>query len=266
MSQEKKTVTTKKNNQDDMPSPLMALLSGKAGPLPLALDLDDDVEQQSSQQVERAKISAAPAGTLFSDPWLQKQDEVRISPANAELSLICSYGVYIGIDTVEELAYLRRTEQSEELWVDMEFSGFGCVLQISRRDDGDDLTLCRDLLTVYFRARVGHGWPVSFLEPGILESEDYSNLIEQLERLLNSFATEARRESRTGIIQTADKLDLSPEPTGTGPHHWRARCPGGSHYLQIHSGSNTFGCGYCKCKGGPEDLQDFAHQSHKLKK
>jgi hypothetical protein len=49
---------------------------------------------------------------------------------------------------------------------------------------------------------------------------------------------------------------LHPEPAGIGPTQWDARCPVRSgHRLMITTGNDEFGCGYCRVKGGVDELR-----------
>lgn len=89
-------------------------------------------------------------------------------------------------------------------------------------------------------------------EPG------FTAIVELIEEALDGNAEMARRDD-SEIIAVARELGMYPEPTGTGPHHWRSRCPETNHGLYIHSGSNTFGCGYCCRNGGPEELRQFVY-------
>jgi len=69
---------------------------------------------------------------------------------------------------------------------------------------------------------------------------------------------ELERAAPSRIVQAATELHLAPEPTGGKVGNWLARCPGTSHTIMISSTSEQFGCGYCKVKGGPEELLGFA--------
>jgi len=61
----------------------------------------------------------------------------------------------------------------------------------------------------------------------------------------------------TEIIRVARELKLHPKPEGGGPFNWYARCPQTNHSLMISSKSDQFGCGYCRRKGGAEELREF---------
>lgn len=53
------------------------------------------------------------------------------------------------------------------------------------------------------------------------------------------------------------RVELDPEPAGTSPTACQARCPGIHHYLYVGNAFNITGCGWCKCKGGPDELEAF---------
>lgn len=66
-------------------------------------------------------------------------------------------------------------------------------------------------------------------------------------------AAEAQRPSR--ILAAARAAGLVPGPVGE--NQWVANCPGAHHSLMLGTRSETFGCGYCKVKGGCEELVAF---------
>ncbi|MEI7912393.1 MAG: hypothetical protein WCK77_22400 [Verrucomicrobiota bacterium] len=59
------------------------------------------------------------------------------------------------------------------------------------------------------------------------------------------------------LVAVAQELGLAPESVGPNDKQWRSRCPGTNHYLYIHSGTETFGCGYCKLQGGEKQLREI---------
>lgn len=66
-------------------------------------------------------------------------------------------------------------------------------------------------------------------------------------------AAESARPSR--ILAAARSAGLNPEPVRE--QDWVANCPGTKHSLLLGTSSETFGCGYCKVKGGPDELRAF---------
>jgi len=59
------------------------------------------------------------------------------------------------------------------------------------------------------------------------------------------------------ILHAARELKLDPEPSGTSPGSWQARCPATQHYLMIQAHNGEFGCGYCRWRGGVNELRKF---------
>jgi hypothetical protein len=59
-------------------------------------------------------------------------------------------------------------------------------------------------------------------------------------------------------VLAARECQLNPRPSGTSPTAWIANCPGTNHFLMIGTQDNTFSCGWCKRRGGPEELRAFA--------
>ena len=62
----------------------------------------------------------------------------------------------------------------------------------------------------------------------------------------------------TPIIAFLKKEGLEPIPSGTAIGRWMAKCPnGGKHFIRIVAGSEEWGCGYCKQKGGQPELEKW---------
>ncbi len=62
------------------------------------------------------------------------------------------------------------------------------------------------------------------------------------------------------IIYCAEQ-NLYPKPEDHSPHSWKANCPSGrQHHIMISTSSpeeHLWGCGYCKKKGGIEELKQW---------
>ena len=102
-------------------------------------------------------------------------------------------------------------------------------------------------------------------KPGLLTIEQVQEAVDRGYRQWRAERDAVTRESweleraaPSRIVQAATELHLAPEPTGGKVGNWLARCPGTSHTIMISSTSEQFGCGYCKVKGGPEELLGFA--------
>ena len=191
---------------------------------------------------------------LSVDPWLKESPGAPHIPP--ESTFLCTYGVYVGIDTFDEQAFFRRTADRDELWLTSFLTqGRAVVAHIA----GDVRSASGALLDVLFRARGGFGSPNGLTLGGAIDADTFQRIIETIEREFEENAQEANRR-KAEIVVAARELGLGPEPTGTSSHNWRARCPGTNHRLAISSATNQFGCGYCRRKGGPGELRSFTEE------
>ncbi len=218
---------------------------------------------------------------IYADPWLRKGRKDARLPVDARLA--CAYELYLVVDWFDEAAFFRRTEKTDELWIGSgdsspersvlgdekdcardfvaeKLSDIGCVYTVRRK--GDERAACLRLLEWLFRARVGFAWPDRFAAPGIIDRSGFENLVGRIEKELKVNREKARL-GETGIVKTARKLGLFPQPTGTGPSLWQASCPGTGHPLYINAAENEFGCGWCRRKGGIKDLRAFVNEHKK---
>jgi len=215
---------------------------------------------------------------ILIDPWLKKGGKTTRLPADALLA--CAYDPYIGPDTIEEAAFFRRTATADELWVVAAYVppptrgitartasfrdiprerilGIGCAFAVRRR--GEESSACLDLLDRLFRARVGFCWPEAFLAAGIVPATAFNGLVGRIARELQENAAKAR-ERESEIVSAARELGLSPQPTGTGPDYWWARCPGRNHPLDIDAAKNLFLCGWCRRNGAVRELRALVNE------
>ncbi len=159
---------------------------------------------------------------------------------------------------IEEIAvsvYLHRTDYEDELWISEEYADHKEPL-FTRPRKGSVHSAGKGLLDLFIRGSVGHRWPSRFDEPGIIDEDEFNDIVGIIKEELDQNVRNAE-ENETEIIKAARELKLSPTPTGTGPFHWRANCPGTNHHLKIQAETYSFGCGYCRRKGGVEELRDF---------
>lgn len=212
---------------------------------------------------------------IFADPFGSKGGKAAALPEDARLA--CAYEVFLQVEWFSEAAFFRRTETNDELWlseggvapvegsdadgtipseesVRADLHQFRCALIVPQT--GDELSSCLGLLELLIRARHGFSAPAGFTAHGIVDEAAYESLVERIEKDLEANRQKAR-EGETEIIRVARELDLYPQPTGEGPSHWSANCPGTNHRLLIGAESNSFGCGYCRRKGSVEELRAF---------
>ena len=211
------------------------------------------------------------------DPWLKNVTVEAQIPSDA--TFLCAYGVHVGVDTIDEAAFIRRTADTDELWLAIEpdpeildsLADGAVSIEIDLSDamqlgcavvalkSSNQARAARALLNAHFRARVGFGWPTYVIHGGAISKRAFRTLIRGIKLELDDNARRASHDEAE-ILIAARELGLNPQVTGTGPHHWRASCPGTNHGLHIQSEANEFGCGYCRRKGGPEELRLFVAQ------
>jgi hypothetical protein len=117
------------------------------------------------------------------------------------------------------------------------------------------------LLDALVRARVPYEFPRPPYLPGLLTRRELAGIVRAVAEELrcNSLAAEAAQKAwKVPIIELADELGLNPRPAGHNGSAWVADCPRRSHTLMLSPSLNEFGCGYCRCKGGPAELEAFA--------
>src|SRR5262249_8973578 len=117
------------------------------------------------------------------------------------------------------------------------------------------------LLEALFRSRVGYMWTTGIAREGLVSRAELQGLLAKIEKKLADNREAALRGGADAeIVVVARDLGLAPEPAGTGEHHGQARCPETNHFLLVQSASNAFGCGYCRRKGDPAQLREFARE------
>ena len=194
---------------------------------------------------------------------LSKTADPDFFPENVEfLGFIGGWDCAVGIDTVQNLFYLIRTSELDYLEVVARYSGRvlsrNCVASIPRHGSRQEAAV--RLLGAYVRARVHYDFPVPPYQRGLLTSGELENtvaaVVAELERNSRA-ADEEQRRREAPIIKAARELGLNPRPAGHDSVAWIADCPRRSHSLMISPSNNEFGCGYCRQKGGPAELQAF---------
>jgi hypothetical protein len=93
--------------------------------------------------------------------------------------------------------------------------------------------------------------------PGLIEARDLAELIARLRAEWQAAQQAAEAWRSAPIVRVAEALGLSPRPSGGKPTSWEASCPGANHALMIQARSGEWGCGWCKRKGGMEELKEF---------
>lgn len=103
-----------------------------------------------------------------------------------------------------------------------------------------------------------------YRESEIFTIDEFNGMLEKAISLMDERDNLAKQlHASNELIKFCREIGLNPQPAGTGPANWKANCiSGGSHFLMISTESNTWGCGYCRKKGGIEELKEW-HQNKK---
>jgi hypothetical protein len=227
----------------------------------------------------RARVSNDDAKTNI---WCKDMQQ---RPAMAVFLL--AHEIYFVIEHFDQAIWFNRTEDRDELWAITEefkelrpalaelrpdeqagyIDNFGrhcaCVLSVPRARSFDESVI--DLLSCYFGSGAGTPLGVEHMTAAGYISSAQFELLHQ--RVLSDGVRRERehkewsqlaRENESEIIRVARELGLHPEPAGFGPVQWYARCPAKSlHRLMITTSKDEFGCGYCRVRGGVEELRRF---------
>lgn len=185
-------------------------------------------------------------------------------PENVEFrGFIGGWDCNVGIDTVESLFYLIRTKDQDWLEAIVKYSNEiisrDCVGGLPRH--GLKREAAARLLDSYVRSRVHYDWPIPPYQSGLLIKSELEKIVgtiaAELERN-SQMAAEKQRRREAPIIKVASELSLDPRPAGHNDSAWMANCPqSSSHWIMISADHNEFGCGYCRRKGGPQELRAF---------
>jgi hypothetical protein len=195
-------------------------------------------------------------------------------PAGCEF--VCSYTDDFGIETIDQAVAFKRAKEGDELWIvsgissltskklaqgmtprDIPLEGVATWgVTVSRNQHGTILCASVEMLEILIRSSVGYSWPKQYMDGGLVGGEEFAALLSRLEAELDGNAEAAQRGS-SSIVTTAQALHLHPRPSGTSPNAWIASCPQTNHPIHIDAQANVFGCGWCKRKGGPHELEQF---------
>ena len=206
------------------------------------------------------------------DSWL-KQPENRVSvPDDAELA--CLQEIHLGVvDVIPEALFFRRHDGQDELWAaglrhgapgkprEVQLAGAHQQGRVAwAGSQGTRASGAEILFRAFTAARHGHVWPDGFLEGALITEAAHQRILGELEAEHERNIREAESQAEVVILVVARRLGLRPEPAGNSPSTWYANCPGKSHRLMISSSSDQFGCGYCRVKGGPAELEALVQQ------
>jgi hypothetical protein len=172
--------------------------------------------------------------------------------------IACEFWLSIIVDNIDAVLYFQRNEGTDSVWVKTEFD-YGAD-PITAPTRGSAKRACKRLFKEHIRQHGGYQFPAELIAPGLLSACSYRSALKEVVHEIDENKRQADRHSHAEIIETARALRLRPEPSGDSPNNWIANCPGGQHSIMVAPTSNEFGCGYCRIKGGPDVLREFANR------
>lgn len=209
------------------------------------------------------------------DPWLSKSGETDV-PEGARFLWV--HQIDTLIDPYLEAAFLLRITDADQLWIvrdpserfvqsrcstdefsnesDGMFMRSGLAISLPREPELSNDEVGSKLLGRLFRVRWDHDWPEKLVLPGAFGNLDYQRIVQGIEKEAKDNCEDARKHEGE-IIREARKQRLDPHPSVRGKRFWKAACPTRNHHLDISSERELFYCGYCREKGGAEELRQL---------
>lgn len=225
----------------------------------------------------RIPTDCGPLHVTDVDLWCKRSASKRL-PVTARL--LVAYWTLINPIDIEEALFLQSNRGVHRLWLvtgvdkrrireyvddplgrpilDQETMGIGVVLEARGVAPSEDQL--DELLMGLIDARSSLVSSGEGFLAGRLSIQRWASLCGRVKRLRQEAIDTAHRREReqpSELIGAARELQLLPRPVGGNATSWVANCPGTHHTLMIESSSNSWGCGYCRQKGGPEELRTF---------
>ena len=172
--------------------------------------------------------------------------------------IACEFWLSIIVDNIDAVLYFQRDGVTDSVWVKTEYD-YGAD-PITAPTRGSVKRACKRLFKEHIRQHGGYQFPGKLISAGLLSAWSYRSALKEVVHEIDENKRRADRHSHAEIIETARALRLRPEPLGDSPNNWVANCPGGQHSIMVAPTSNEFGCGYCRIKGGPDVLREFANR------
>jgi hypothetical protein len=191
-------------------------------------------------------------------PRLERNlQRVADAPMPADALRLCSGTVVTEFDGwPEPLAlYLQRLDGSDVLWTQLRDGHPEPKGAIPSA--GDFATGAAALVAAAMRADVVWPFCSGSFRPGLLTEAQFKAAWQAKLDEKAILEALAAADCNYPILITARELGLYPEPSGNGPHSWRARCPGTNHMIMVQAKNGEFGCGWCKKRGGVAELRAF---------
>ena len=189
----------------------------------------------------------------------QVQEHAATQTADDDPILVCTFAILVSaLDEMASDLYFQRKGGTDSLWMEAE-PRYRSEL-ITAPTQGSKKSACKRLFKAHIQKSQRCESITRLIWPGLLSAWSYRSALKEVVHEINENKRQADRHSNAEIVEAARALRLRPEPSGDSPNNWIAKCPGGPHSIMVAPTSNEFGCGYCRIKGGPDILREFANR------
>ncbi|MBJ6119012.1 hypothetical protein JAO76_12465 [Pontibacter sp. BT310] len=114
-----------------------------------------------------------------------------------------------------------------------------------------------DFIIEYITSSLVRNYP-HFVGSALFTHDEYNNLYNISLELVRKQQEKAKLNT-TELTELCSRYRLNPVPVDDDGNSWKANCPsGGHHWIMI--AADSWGCGYCKKKGGVEELVNWLEQ------
>lgn len=126
----------------------------------------------------------------------------------------------------------------------------------------DEISGLKEFLTDLFSFSGNLDGNPFFLESEMISEKEFYKIKKQGGKRMDERKNKIKEIGQNHpLIIYCTEQNLYPEPEGHSPHSWKANCPSGrQHHIMISTSSpeeHSWGCGYCKKKGGIEELKQW---------
>lgn len=97
-----------------------------------------------------------------------------------------------------------------------------------------------------------------FVDSNLFTLNEYNSLYDNALEAVRKQQEEAKLNS-TELTEVCSRYKLNPEPINHDGTSWKANCPSGAHH-RIMISADSWGCGYCRKKGGIKELVSWLEQ------
>jgi hypothetical protein len=113
-------------------------------------------------------------------------------------------------------------------------------------------------------SNLGYGYPW-YVKSDLFTEEEFRSMVSKAESMIDNHKAKAKLNTSI-LTEVCEKYKLRPEPYNDSGTSWQAQCPSGrAHWIAISTENNTWGCGYCRKKGGIPELVEWMEEIRESK-